>query len=177
MGSRHWLRGAALGALLLAAASGCGPSGHFNLQGRGYAADVMSAALVSNGDVEGVDVLLKADPNGSAIDDEVGVRVTLLWRQAARPRAGSALSIDDSALSALVRVQCFCGSTDAAFTEPVASGSVRFDSFEVDEESGRLLGLSGQLELTFKGQLALLSGGVYAEDETLTVSASGFAAD
>jgi hypothetical protein len=156
--------------LLLVAA--CGPSGSFQLSARNYYADQLTATRLANppaGKV-GVDVVLKSDPERNAVDDEVQVRVTLLWDAASPPPLNREISVSDGAISAIVRMGCFCGGSDTTFTEPAVSGKFSFTS--LDDE----LGIEGSLDLSFKGQIGLLSGGVLYEDETLRVRASRFLA-
>ena len=150
----------------------CGPSGSFQLSARNYYANQLTATRLQNPPQgkAGLDVVLKSDPEGNAVDDEVQVRVTLLWDAAAPPPLNREISVSDGAVSVIVRMGCFCGATGSTFTEPSASGKFSFTA--IDDE----LGVEGSLDLSFKGQIALISGGVLYDDETLRVRASRFAA-
>lgn len=155
-------------ALFLAA---CGPSGSFTLPDRSYNADQIRASLMPappEGKI-GIDVELKSDPVAAAIDDEVSVRVTLLWDAESPPPKDRDLSIGDGVIIALARIGCFCGGKDTAFTEPTVSGKVRFS--EIDPKKG----IKGDFDLSFKGQIALTQGGVIYDDATLKARATGFA--
>ena len=158
--------------LLLLSLSACGPSGSFQVSSRNYYADQLTATRLQNppDGKAGLDILLKSDPEGNAVDDEVQVRVTLVWDASSPPPLNRELSISDGAIVAIARVACFCGGTGSTFSEPSVSGKISFTS--LDDE----LGIEGSIDLSFKGQIALTSGGVLYEDETLRVRASRFSA-
>ena len=159
-------------ALLFSALVACGPSGSFEFSDRTYSAEKLTAQTVTNEGLTGIDVLLAADPIRQASDDEISVRVTLMWPIGSPPATDKDIALGGAALVALVRIACYCGGKDEAFMEPVVSGKVRFSKLSLDAT----IEIEGHFDAVFKGQLALISGGILYEDETLTVHVSGFKA-
>ena len=139
------------------------------MQQRSYNADQISAVRVASPPAgkTGVDIVLKSDPVASAVDDEVLARVTLLWDEGKAPPVGRDIALSEGVVVAVGRIGCFCGGKDGAFAEPVASGKVRFHV--IDDKTVR-----GDFDLSFKGQVALTSGGILYDDDTLKVRAANF---
>ncbi len=156
--------------LCLGLCSACGPSGSFQIGSQAYAAESVEAQLFEEGGLTGLDIVLESDPVRAVIDDELAVRVTLLWAKESPPIVNRDLHVSGESYVALVRVRCACGSKADAFVEPQASGKVRFSRLAIE---GSNIDVQGELELTFKGQIALISGGVFEETE-LKVRAAGF---
>jgi hypothetical protein len=167
------MRGAWLGSTLAACGlvlGACGQSGSFQVNKRSYNADQITATRLAQppDGKDGVDVTLKSNPTASVVSDEISVRVTLLWDAAKPPPLNRDIAVSDGALIVLARVACFCGGTEDPFTEPVPSGKIRFSSLDATK------GVQGDFDLSFKGQVALVSGGVLYADDTLKAKASGF---
>jgi hypothetical protein len=155
---------------LALALSACGAVGHFEVGKTSYGGAVSAEARPSD-TFEGVAVHVSSDPVRDAVDDEVQATVVLLWARDTPPTLNKDLFVSDNVFVPLIRISCFCGGREVAYTEPVPSGRVRFSKLE---GTGSALKVEGELELTFKGQIALTSGGVLYDDETVKVSAFGF---
>ena len=160
------MRLARLGLVWLGGTAACGGSS-FHIAKTAYAATT-SAALYTQDAHSGVDVTLKSDPNAHTPDDEVAVRVTLLWPANAPPPVGRDIALA-APYQALVALACTCSGVVEPMLPPAVTGKFHLESLSAAK-------VVGSFQLTFSGALPLVAGGVAYENTTLQATAGEFTA-